>query len=342
MIRLALRALVRAAPLTIAGLVLLATPAAADAAGPTDYRSEVTGIDPEVDGVRAAIVGGDAFLELTVAPGTEVVVAGYEDEPYLRVLADGTVEHNLRSPTTYLNEDREGGASVPPSADADAAPEWESIAGGGQYAWHDHRTHWMGATPPAVERGEQVGGAYDPWRVPITIDGEAAEIQGTLTYESAVSPLPWIALALVVSVAIAVAARRAPLVVAGAALLVVAILAAVVGWAEYDVSPTGAGANPLLWALPLVAAAGALTTLVLRRRPAIAAIAALAAIAVLTAWGLLRLGVLLHPVLPSSLPDWLDRAAVALSLGVSAGGAWAVVTSGALALPSLDDAAPEA
>ena len=50
------------------------------------------------------------------------------------------------------------------AAGPDAEPEWEQIADGGTYAWHDHRVHWMDDSSPSVDRGEPVAGAYDPWR----------------------------------------------------------------------------------------------------------------------------------------------------------------------------------
>jgi len=168
-------------------ILLTASPAAADAAGPSDFRSEVTGIVPEMAGVQAEIRGGDSFLELTVDEGHTVVVEGYQGEAYVRFSPDGTVERNRLSTATYLNDDRRGaGITIPPEAqqaDEDTPPDWEQVASGGTYAWHDHRVHWMDDASPNIDRGELVGGAYDPWRVPIVVDGAPAEIQGTLVYE---------------------------------------------------------------------------------------------------------------------------------------------------------------
>ena len=132
--------------------------------------------------MEAEIRGGDSFLELTVDEGHTVIVEGYEGEPYLRFSPDGTVERNLLSTATYLNDDRRGaGVTIPPEAteaDADTPPEWEKVASGGQYAWHDHRVHWMDASPPDIDRGERVAGEYDPWRVPIVVDGAAGRGAG--------------------------------------------------------------------------------------------------------------------------------------------------------------------
>lgn len=325
----------------LAVLVVAAGPAAADPAGPSDFRSEVTGVEPAVDGVAARIRGGDSFLELEVAAGVEVVVHGYQDEPYLRFLPDGTVERNRLSAATYLNEDRAGAVTVPADVtaameDPDTEPEWEAVADGGTYAWHDHRVHWMSKASPPVARGEQVGGAYDPWRVPITVDGQPAAVEGVLFYEEAVSPIPWLVLAVVVAAGLAVGARRVGGVRAASGVLAaVAVLGAVTGRDEWAASPDGSG-NPLLWALPVVAVVAASVAVALGERAA-GVIGALAAVAALSGWAIFRFQSLLKPVLPGDLPPGLDRASLGLALGASVAVAVVALTSGALALPALAD-----
>jgi hypothetical protein len=64
---------------------------------------------------------------------------------------------------------------------------------------------------------------------------------------------------------------------------------------------------------------------------------ALAAVASLSGWALFRVEALLKPVLPTDLPFALDRATIALAIGISVAVAYQAVTSGALALPALDD-----
>src|SRR3546814_17781865 len=93
----------RTVALVVAVVLTSAAPASADPAGPSDFRSEVTGISPATEGVDAEIRGGDSFLELTVSEGIEVIVEGYRDEPYLRLRADGPVQRNLTAPATTLN-----------------------------------------------------------------------------------------------------------------------------------------------------------------------------------------------------------------------------------------------
>jgi hypothetical protein len=320
----------------VAVLVLTAPPARADAAGPSDFRSEVTGIVPAVDGVRATIRGGDSFLELSVDEEHTVIVEGYRGEPYLRFQPDGTVERNRASEATYLNDDRQGRAPIPAdvqAAEPDAEPEWERIADGGTYAWHDHRVHWMDESSPSVERGERVPGEYDPWRVPIVVDGAPTEVQGILVYEEAVSPLPYVGLAVIVAGLLAFYGRGPGLRLGAAVLTLVAAAAVVVGWGDYSATPDGGG-NPLAWALPAIALAAALIATALARRSA-GVVLALAAAATLSGWALLRWQVLLEPVLPTELPGPLDRTTVALALGVSAGVAVIAVVASGLRLPEL-------
>ena len=320
------------------GLVVIgAAPAGADAAGPSDFRSEVTSTTPDVDGVEAEIAGGDSFLVLTVDEGHTVVVEGYQGEPYLRFQPDGTVERNRLSTATYLNDDRLGQVPIPPAAQeatADTPPDWEEVASGGTYAWHDHRTHWMSDASPSVARGERVEGAYDPWIVPLVVDGAPVEVRGTLTYASTVSPLPFVAVA-VLAAALVVLWLRGGLRLPAVALTAVAALAVVVGRADYQSTPDDGG-NALLWILAAVALVGAVGAVVLASRSA-GVVLALLSVASLFGWALFRIQVFAKPVLPTDLPPALDRASVALAIGVSAAVAYLAVTSGALTLPTLDD-----
>lgn len=329
----------RAAALALALLALGAGTAHADPAGPGDFRSEVTGIVPALDGVAAEIRGGDSFLQLTVAAGHTVVVEGYSEEPYLRFLPDGTVERNRLSSATYLNDDRTAQVTIPPDAQAatrdGAAPDWVEVASDGVYAWHDHRVHWMSGASPSVARGERVPGSYDPWRVPIEVDGVAHEVRGTLTYARATSAVGWLALAVVAAAALGWLGRGRGVRLAALVLVAVSAAAVVVGRADWSATPEGAG-NPLLWVLPLVALGAAVGGAALAARSA-GVVSTLASVATLSGWALLRVQVLFKPVLPTELPFALDRATVALALAASVAGAYLAVTSGVLALPDLDD-----
>lgn len=312
--RLAARALVGG----LVGVVLLAGPVAADAPAPGDYSSRITAIDPPLQGVTIEVVGGDAFLEMVVDPGIEVVVLGYEGRPFARVRADGVVEENRRSPATYLNNDRYGRVEMPAELTGDDVaelePEWVEVGSGGVYAWHDHRIHWMAPdAPPAIGRGEEF-----EWSdvVPLVVDGERHEVAGVIRYHEATSPLPWLAGGALLAVAAGFLLRGRSRV--GAAVAAAAgVLAAVVAWATWDHAPAGSGAS----SLPLLAAvvAAVLGVAALAAPARVRPLVLLAAAATLGSWGLLRFGVLTNPVLPTTLPFALDRAATAAAIAVAVG-----------------------
>ena len=170
-----------------------AAPALADSARPTNYRSEVTSNGHS--SVEAEVVGGDAFLEISVRVGTEVVVLGYQSEPYLRIDQDGRVFTNTNSPAYYLNNDRYAETAVPVTASAEADPAWMQAGNGGRFGWHDHRIHWMApAPPPGVDDGAVT--EIQQWSIPVLVDGEPIMITGVLEWLPRVSPVPWIGLGL--------------------------------------------------------------------------------------------------------------------------------------------------
>lgn len=72
--------------------------------GDARYRSVVIAIDPPAPGVSASIVGDDNLVRLDNRSPSTVVVLGYSGDQYARLLPDGTVQLNLRSPAFYLNE----------------------------------------------------------------------------------------------------------------------------------------------------------------------------------------------------------------------------------------------
>ena len=321
----------------VAGAAMLAgpaAPAAADPPAPSDFRSSVTAVEPDAGAVRVEVVGGDAFLELTVDEGHEAEVEGYGGEPYLRFRADGTVERNARSEATYLNEDRRGAVELPDRADNDAEPEWGEVADGGTYAWHDHRIHWMGATPPP---GVSPGDVVQSWTVDLRVDGTPVAVRGELVRAEDVSPLPWLALAVAAAGAVVLAGRRHPLPAAAAAVVAAGVGAAVAGFGELSAAPPDSGASPLVFAVPvlgvlfgLLGLGGARGALPLERQaPALT----LAGAACLVGWAVLRAEVLWTPVLPTRWPAGLDRASTALALGLALGGAGLVVWAAGLAAP---------
>jgi hypothetical protein len=298
---------VLAAVLALAG----APPAFADPARPTNYQSEVTGMSPSVPGVDARVVGGDAFLELTVTQGLQVVVMGYGAEPYLRFDPDGQVFVNVRSPAHYLNDDRYGQSEVPASASVEAEPLWEVLTEGGRYGWHDHRIHWMAPQPPPGIQRDEVSTVLD-WTIPIEVDDESVVISGTLRWLPAISPLPWIGLAAIACVA-SLGVLRASKFGVPLVSVVGAGLALVVAGAEVAASPLGASAGLLVLGPPTLALILGLLSVLHPQAPIPVAVTAV----LLGVWTALRAPVLWMPVLVTGLPAALERTGVAVAMGAA-------------------------
>lgn len=189
--------------LLLAALLLVGTaaPAAAHGAGgddATNYRSTVGGVTA-VDGPAPAdpavswrVVAGDALLEVDNRSGDELVVEGYEGEPYLRIGPDGVFENRM-SRATYLNADRYAAVQVPAGADPTAPPEWARVGDTGRWAWHDHRVHWMAATlPPAVKVDPTREVEVLTWTVPFTLGGDALQVAGDLRWVPPPPRWPWL------------------------------------------------------------------------------------------------------------------------------------------------------
>ena len=302
----------------VAALVAVPSVAHADPAAPTDYRSEVVAVAPDTPSIDVEVVGGDSFLQLTVQPGTEVVVTGYQNEPFLRIRADGVVEQNDRSPSTYLSLDRMGNETVPAHADATLPPLWTEIGTGGTYAWHDHRAHWMSPDPPLnARRGDRIQTAD----VPLVVDGVPVTVSVATDWLAAPSPVPlYVGAALgVAGVGLALLLRRR---VAWPVLIVSAVAAGLGAW-QYASLPAETGPLLVWWLLPAIAAVSALAAVALGGRLLAWALVILAGLE-LAAWVYVRREGAWRALIPTDAPFWLDRgvlaaAAVAAVAGVTGG-----------------------
>ncbi len=163
-------------------LAACALPAASASAhqGNPNFRSDVHGLAPATDGVTVEVLNRDDRLLLTNRSAKTILVEGYSDDPYARLLPDGTVQVNRNSAATYLNTERDGQVPIPDHAQGDRPPVWETQSKTGKFEWHDHRMHWMGkGTPPAVKDESKLT-KVDDWAVPIAVDGRPGKITGTL------------------------------------------------------------------------------------------------------------------------------------------------------------------
>jgi MYXO-CTERM domain-containing protein len=163
---------------------LLAAPAASAHQGNPNFRSIIDGVTPAVHGLRLQVLNYDDRFELTNRSGRTVTVQGYNGEPYARVLADGTVEVNKRSPAYYLNDDRYADVKVPASADPRAAPQWSVVDRTGDLQWHDHRMHWMSTKvpPPQVKDKSKRTKVFD-YAIPLQVGASKGAIKGTLFWQ---------------------------------------------------------------------------------------------------------------------------------------------------------------
>jgi hypothetical protein len=172
----------RALALGAAAALLLAQSAAAHQGNP-NYRSVVDSVTPAVKGLTLHVLNYDDRFELTNRSGQTVTIHGYDGEPYARVLANGTVEVNKRSPAYYLNDDRYADVKVPASADPKAAPQWSVVDKTGTVQWHDHRMHWMSKSmPPQVKDKSKRTKVFD-YAVPLSVGGQPGAIRGTLFWQ---------------------------------------------------------------------------------------------------------------------------------------------------------------
>ena len=301
----------------VALVVLVAAPAWADAATPTNYRSQIVYVEgPGV--MEVEIIGGDAFVRMAADPGMVVEVLGYEGEEYIRFDPDGSVFVNQRSPAKYLNDDRYANVELPAEADATAVPRWERVSTDGTYSWHDHRTHWMSTTPPAAvleTGGEETVQIFD-WILPLRVDDAAGRIVGTLTWIPSTTALPWFALTAVTLVACAALTLRIGPRSQAVLLLGLALVALVAGVsAMLAQPPEGRVLGIDLIGPPVIVLLSAFAVTSARGSPRSTSQLVLIGSVGLSAWGILRVGVLTHPILPTLLPYAADRLSTAVVLG---------------------------
>lgn len=338
------RAVVRGCALvtaTLALVVVAGSPALAHGTTPdaSNFASRVTGNIAMVDGERGAdtqtpsgvrwrILGADALLQVHNIGDADVIVTGYNNEPFLRVGPEGTFE-NRRSPATYLNADRYAQAEVPPDAAADAQPEWRKVSDEPQWQWHDHRIHWMAQEfPPQIDESSDRAQTVLEWTVPYEVADQQLAVQGVLEWIPPGPVWPWlVGAAVTVVLPTAVFIGRGQDRAASRSLVVVLAVVAVAGVAVAigDVLATPAAVGASAWAviqtLVPAAIAVALAGSVWRNQPpdeelgpAMTLLVAAAILAISS--GFVQLAELRSSQIVNALPSWSVRAVVAASLAV--------------------------
>ncbi|MFP5317630.1 MAG: hypothetical protein ACLGI2_04975 [Acidimicrobiia bacterium] len=196
----------RAVAVAVLLTVAWAEPAGAHSIGgieATNYRTEITAISPSVPGLTVRLRDLGRRVEVRNRTGEDVIVLGYQDEPYLRVGPSGVFE-NRRSPSLFQNQltadDEDALVRLPPEADPLAPPDWRRRGGGDTVSWPDHRVVWGGADPPAVRadpgRAQTV---VSRWAVPLEKgpNRESVVVTGRITWIPGPAAVPWFAAAAV-------------------------------------------------------------------------------------------------------------------------------------------------
>ncbi len=310
----------------------------------TNLDSRITS-DPGLPGVTWTVHTGGLLLEVASDSGEVLIVEGYEGEPYLRLGPSG-VDHNRRSPATYLNDDRLGrrvsartGVAMPPDVDPDAPPEWVHQGDEPRAIWHDHRVHWMSSQPPRfVEAGglartmmrvNLVGvigtagddaGVFQEWTVPLTYGGVPAAVEGEMAWDDPPPAWPWLLLAAVLLVPGLLGLRRREaadvLRPAALALLLVAVVNGIhlvddlIAWPEAPLDELFG----VLHTTTFVGAGIAASLWALKVDHGRVLALAIASAAVLYHQGLIQLPMLHASHFPTVWPDPLVRLTVALGL----------------------------
>lgn len=328
---------VAASLVVLASIGGVAPPAAAHGGSgidATNYETRVEAMSPPTPGLRVQAIDLGERLELSNETGKDVVVLGYDDEPYLRVGPRGVFE-NRRSPATYLNENLElTDARVPDSADPTAAPDWQRVSGGATVRWHDHRAHWMGAEdPPAVRRDRGSRHVVQDWTVELRSDGRPIEVTGDIVWVPGPSPWPWLLAAVALAAVLIATSRlrrwRWP-VAAGLVIAMAAVIGHVVGeWGATTASFASTLGQSIYSLGGLALGSAALVLLLTRRDPSDATPALLIAGLVLALGsGLADVTALWHSQLPSTQSAATVRLEVAAALGLGLG----LAAAGALRL----------
>jgi hypothetical protein len=309
--------------------------AAAPAAGahtlsgpnPTNYRTRVLSVTPAVPGVDVRVVDLGTRLALTNRSDTDVVVLGYEGEPYLRVGPAG-VFTNVHSAATYINRSLSGG-TVPPGVDTRPGlpPEWDRRSGGRTARWHDHRLHWMGdGLPPVVAAAPDRFHRVDVRTLTFEHAGTRSEVAIALDWVPAPSGARWLPVVVAFALAgfvLAFAPRSTrPLAIAVVGLVAIDVAHALAYEAARDDTlggklahfTAGSFVSIAVWIAAVPTAIGCW-----RRRAEALYGAVFVGLLVALVGGATDLSALWHSQLQSAGPDALARAEIAVALGLGGG-----------------------
>src|SRR5215218_491880 len=324
--------------LALFAVVLVAPPVGAHPLGgvqSSNYQARVLAVRPPVPGLTVAVVDAGSRLRLVNTGPRDVVVLGYQFEPWLRVGPRGVFE-NSRSPTLQMAVPRRADSPPPAAVDPGGPAAWRQVDPGRSVTWHDHRAHWEADQPPApVRRAPGSPHVVIPeWTVRLRTGGRPVDVVGEVRWVPGPSPLPWLAGAALLAMAVVAVGRTrrwSDALVAALALVVAldVVLPASGAWAAAQAPLAGKllslGASAAGWVV-----AGLAIRQLRRHRVESGLFQLLLAAGLLTVvGGLGDLGFLFRSQLASTLPAWAVRAAVTAKIGLGLG----ALTAAGLRLP---------
>ena len=325
--------------LALFAVVLVAPPVGAHPLGgveSSNYQARVLAVRPPVPGLTVEVVDAGSRLRLVNTGPRDVVVLGYQFEPWLRVGPRGVFE-NSRSPTLQMAGPRRADSPPPAAVDPGAPAAWRQVDPGRSVTWHDHRAHWEADQPPApVRRAPGSPHVVIPeWTVKLRSGGRLVDVVGEVRWVPGPSPLPWLAGAALLAMAVVAVGRTrrwSDALVAALALVVALDVVQAAGagaWAAAQAPLAGKllslGASAAGWVV-----AGLAIRQLRRHRVESGLFQLLLAAGLLTVvGGLGDLGFLFRSQLASTLPAWAVRAAVTAKIGLGLG----ALTAAGLRLP---------
>jgi hypothetical protein len=285
-----------------------------DSVQPRDTVSVIESVTPALpNGVNVDIVGSDTFVRVR-SVGHDVMITGYQNEPYMHIKTTGDVFVNDGSQTTLINGNRYGNVDTSNFVES-PTPVWRKIGTNGTAMWHDHRVHWMSPKRPAPI---DTLGTVVEWKVPFSVDGVATTMTGTLFLRDKASVLWWLAgfAALLCAVVLSVRRRREFF----AATFIVSAVGVVVGAIQYVGLPDGARITPLILMFSAGASVVAAVSMFMQRRGiasqhiAVSLNAGAGATLVVCAW--LCADQVRAAYVPGIDQEWLVRMLIPVLLGI--------------------------
>jgi hypothetical protein len=192
--------------------------------------------------------------------GHDVMITGYQNEPYMHIKTTGDVFVNDGSQTTLINSNRYGNVDTSNFVES-PTPVWRKIGTNGTAMWHDHRVHWMSPKRPAPI---DTLGTVVEWKVPFSVDGVATTMTGTLFLREKSSVLWWLAgfASLLCAVVLSVRRRREFFVLT----FLVSMVGVAIGLMQYLGLPDGARITPMILMFSTGAAVVAAVSMFMQRR----------------------------------------------------------------------------